>query len=205
MYIFLIKKRSIFNFSRGSVYVNFTLYFTGLPASELIAIQHAVDVVDAVGPFPVRFYSITSPDGKSLRMSLCFGCFGQEFFISLLYLFKCISLLFLFLFNLLIFVPVPFDPPTFTAESTSQYSIQVKWSRIPDKNLNGNFSYYYIHYRVVSEDPPVWNIMGSKNLSIDLPDLQPGTVYGLRLAVAIYDGRGIATKEKLISTKEGGD
>lgn len=97
---------------------------------------------------------------------------------------------------------VPFDPPSFSAVSNTPLTIHVSWTKIPESNLNGDFTAYYIHYRVVSEHPPAWQIMGSNNLSVVLRDLRPATTYGLRLAAATPAGRGIATEELQLNTKE---
>ena len=73
-------------------------------------------------------------------------------------------------------------------------------------NISANqqqFYLYYVFYRNL-DDGGDWENVGTKENFINLVALRPGTLYGIRILVAINHGNGLASKEMEIRTVAGG-
>jgi len=103
---------------------------------------------------------------------------------------------------------VPSEPPTnILAVSYTSTTINVTWDHF---NINYNtstffedFYLYYVFYHNL-DDGTDWNNVGTKNNNIDLIDLKPGTLYGLRILISTTASNGLASEEIKIRTVAGG-
>ena len=73
-----------------------------------------------------------------------------------------------------------------------------------NSSLNGKQYLYYVYYRQLDNPDRLWEIAGTAYTNLTLIDLKPKTLYGLRIAVSIESGVGIASPEKELWTIEGG-
>lgn len=88
--------------------------------------------------------------------------------------------------------------------SLTPYSINVTWNETTNGTVNGELFVYYVFFREIKGSPSHWDNFATSNISLTLVNLKPGTLYGLRMTVAILDGNGIASEELEIETIEGG-
>ena len=96
-------------------------------------------------------------------------------------------------------------PPDFTAVSETPFSIKVQWNPTDSSNqtLHGVFYTYYVFYRMEKSGIIEWENIGTSNTTVTLKGLVPGSMYGIRILIAVTHGNGIASKEHLIKTSQG--
>ena len=101
---------------------------------------------------------------------------------------------------------VPNQPPDFKAESFSPYTINISWPHVGNETINGEQYLYYIYYRVLkgTDTQRNWQVIGTGGNNITLFDLEPFTLYGVRMTVSSTLGNGVASQEKEVMTLEGG-
>ena len=76
---------------------------------------------------------------------------------------------------------------------------------LSNESIHGSFYGYYVFYRRYENGVPLeWHNVGTRLRSITLDELTPGSQYGIRMLVSVSHGNGIASRERIVRTIEGG-
>lgn len=97
---------------------------------------------------------------------------------------------------------VPSRPPAFTATSQTPFTIDVDWS-LDSSASNAGFI-YYVYHRPLKGHQRNWTIFGTNKTTARLEDLEPGSLYGIRVSVSTTGANGVASREQEVWTIEGG-
>ena len=106
---------------------------------------------------------------------------------------------------------VPSNPPSFNATSRTPFSIDVDWGETRGQSSSnttqqqGQGHSYYVYYRPLKGINRNWTVFGTKDTTARLNDLVPGSLYGIRVAIATVGSNGVASAEQDVWTIEGGE
>ena len=100
-----------------------------------------------------------------------------------------------------------YPPEQVTADSLTPYTINVTWGAANMSLLQGSFYLYQVFYKEMNAGYSAgngWDNFGTRNTSLTLIDLKPGTWYEIRVLASNQGGNGVASSLIKIQTIEGG-